>query len=90
MIEQEVTLEMGGGVAQLIISSQIDEYLGDRKLAKKVPVELESVIMPEFYSMALNSSVTLFAGQYNLLGSFTPSGDADKRVLLLVKFDLVK
>ena len=40
--------------------------------------------------MKLQTSVIAFDGQHNLIGSFTPSGDKTKRVLLLMKVDVLK
>ncbi len=78
----------------LNIAPEMVEYLGVTRASGEAPwfKELSVVTQPNFYSMKFQTSVNLLDGETLLLGLHTPNPEKspDKRVLVLVRADLVK
>ena len=77
-------------VVEVNIAPEIVEYLGDLGPGEDCPFEVKHMVQPNFYTMKLQTQVLAFVGQHNLVGTFTPSGDKDRRVLLLLKVDVLR
>ena len=90
MVESEALLDGKSRTVEMNIAAAIVEHLGDRQLVEDPPEEVANIILPDFYTMRLQTNVRCFLGQSNLLGVFTPHGDPEQRVLLFVKADVVK
>ncbi|MGI9242837.1 MAG: hypothetical protein ACR2RV_18715 [Verrucomicrobiales bacterium] len=89
-VELEAQLDGRTRTAEINVAAEITAHLGDRQLVEDPPEEVANVILPDFYTMELQTNVRCFLGQSNLLGVFTPHGDPGQRVLLFVKVDTVK
>lgn len=89
-VELETLLDGRTRTVEMNIAADITAHLGDRQLVEDPPEEVANVILPDFYSMELQTNVRCFLGQLNLIGVFTPHGDPGQRVMLFVKVDAVK
>jgi len=97
--EIEPQVEVDGQQINVNIAPEIVRYLGDRKVGdpdnwQNLPPEIKGMANPDFAVMKTATSVTVFNGQYNLIGLFNPPTadgvDTGKRVMLFVKVDVVK
>jgi len=87
LIEVETSLRSRGRIIEARIAPEVVRYLGKSFMGQdRAPSNLQShILQPKFYKIGSPSSLALVHGQHALGGVFTPEGDTDRRILLMVR-----
>jgi len=89
----EVDPQLNNGVIGLHLAPELIEYLGDYKFVDDDSPHDESktIKMPKFYALKVNSAaISMLGGETILLATHTPHADETKRILVLLRADIVK
>jgi len=89
----EPTIKEDEGIITLNLSPEIVTRLGDQYFTRegqKDPARgIEHMSMPTFYTIKDTTQIKAIPGNYNLLGIHTPHDDPGKRILVLLKADII-
>ena len=91
-VEIEPEISGDGKTVTLNLAPEVVELLRDRDVrgnAKKVPDPLAVIRLPAFYLTRLKSELTLNANDFTLAAMFTPPGETGKRILLIVRNQII-
>ncbi len=71
------------------IVTQLEDRYFTREDFEKTAYGVEHISMPTFYAIKDTVQIEATPGKYNLLGIHTPSDDTSKRILVLLRADLI-
>ncbi len=71
------------------IVTRLEDHYFTRKGFENSAWGVENVLMPAFYTMKDITQIEVAPGKYNLLGIHTPPRNKDKKILVLVRADLI-
>ena len=90
-VEAEAVISPSGDVIDLNLAPEIVQHLGNRTIGdpKTLHAALAHVYQPDFYVMKIQTNLALHNGSHTLVSLFTPAGKKDKRVMLLVRANVL-
>lgn len=92
-VEVDPVLSKDGEIVTVSIAPEMVTFEGMtffiRPESKNIPWGADHISMPLFYSMQTALQLKAQPGNYNLLGMFTPPNKPEKKVISLLKVDLV-
>ena len=90
-VEAEAHIQPGGQIIALNLAPEIVKHVGDRTIGdpKTLHAALAHIYQPDFYVMKIATNVHLSDGDHSLIGLFTPPGKSDKRVMLMVRANIL-
>ena len=91
-VELEPDISDDGKKVTLNIAQEIVNLLRDRDVrgnAKKVPEPLAVIKLPAYYVTKLQGKLTLNANDFTLAAMLTPPGKTGKRILLIVRNQII-
>jgi len=71
------------------IVTRLEDHYHIREGFEKTAHGVEHIFMPTFYTMRDTTQIEVAPGKYNLLGIHTPPKASDKRILVLLRADLI-
>ncbi|MFK5920943.1 MAG: hypothetical protein QM496_02090 [Verrucomicrobiota bacterium] len=71
------------------IVTQLEDRYFTREDFEKTAYGVEHISMPTFYAIKDTVQIEVTPGKYNLLGIHTPNDDTSKRILVLLRADLI-
>ncbi len=92
-VEVDAVLLDGGELATISMAPELISFEGRdfyiRPESKNVPWGVDHILMPLFYTMRTSLQLKAQPGNYNLVGMFTPPNKPKKKVIGLLKMDLI-
>lgn len=92
-LEMDPVLSPDNKVIDLSLAPEIVERIGEdyftREGFEHTSRGIEHMGMPVFYTMKDSTQLLVAPGKYHLLGIHTPHDDPDKRILVLLRADLI-
>lgn len=92
-LEIDPVLTADNSLIDLSLAPEIVEKIGEdyftREGFEHTSRGIEHMGMPVFYTMKDSTQITIAPGKYHFLGIHTPHDDPDKRVLVLLRADLI-
>ncbi len=92
-VEVDAVLLDGGDLATISMAPELISFEGRdfyiRPESKDIPWGVDHISMPLFYAMRTSLQMKAQPGNYNLVGMFTPPNKPKKKVIGLLKMDLI-